>query len=246
MKITEPLKIPNSQIELKIVQDKEKFCYGIDAVLLSKFVLENTALDQKQKKEQKFFDLCTGNAIIPLLLSQHFLSSHFNSIEIQQESFEMAKESIKINELEKQINVIQGDLKNLSELNIQKNSFDFVTVNPPYMNNGRLSENQAKMIARHEIKCTLDDVIKASEFLLKQNGRLFMIHRPNRLSDIFESLKKHNFYVKKLQFIHPTITKEPTMILLECVKNAKCELKVLPPKILNSPNFEFKIFDINF
>lgn len=231
MKITEPLKIPNSQIELKIVQDKDKFCYGIDAVLLSKFVLENTTFEQK--KEQTFFDLCTGNAIIPLLLSQHFLSSHFDSIEIQQESFKMAKESIKINELEKQINVIQGDLKKLSELNIQKNSFDFVTVNPPYMNNGRLSENQAKMIARHEIKCTLEDVIKASEFLLKQKGRLFMIHRPNRLSDIFESLKKYNFYVKKLQFIHPNIQKEPTMVLLECIKNAKCELKVLPPNTIN-------------
>jgi len=234
MKITEPLKIPDSQIELKIVQDKERFCYGIDAILLSNFALESI---KNTNKAQNIFDLCTGNAIIPLLMVTKLQKANFAAIEIQSESAQMAQESVSINNLENRIKIIEGDLKEIGNQNsasfVTKCSFDFVTANPPYMNNGRQSDNEAKMIARHEIKCVLDDVVKSANYLLKSKGTFFMIHRPNRLCDIFESLKKHNFSVKRLQFVQPQINKEPTMVLIESQKDSKCELKTLPVLISN-------------
>lgn len=207
---------------LQIIQDKEKFCWGIDAVLLSDFA--------KCHRNTKCADLGTGNAIIPILMSAKNPTVKFEALEIQKEIADMAKRSIELNRLQEQISVHNIDLKKAFSV-LEKNSFDYVTSNPPYMkkDSAVTNESSAKSIARHEIFCTLIDVVKTAAELLKSSGKFYMIHRPNRLAEIFTACTTYQLEPKRLQFIHPSAEKEPTMILLEAVKNAKSDLRILKP-----------------
>ncbi|MDR5659217.1 tRNA1(Val) (adenine(37)-N6)-methyltransferase [Serpentinicella sp. ANB-PHB4] len=204
---------------LKIIQNPKGFCFGIDAVLLANF----TTL----KKDAKVVDLGTGTGIIPILLAGKSSTSHITAVEIQEEVAEMAQRSVKLNNLEDRIKILNKDLKDLS---LKTNTYDVVTSNPPYMHpHGLININNKKAISRHEIKCTLEDVIKVASKLLKHHGKFFMIHRPERLVDIVSLCRKYKLEPKRMQFIHPTYKKKANLILFECRKAAMPELKLMEP-----------------
>lgn len=210
-----------------IIQDKEKFMFGIDAVLLADYATV--------RKNEKIFDLCTGNGIVPLLMhgKSKKINPYFTAIEIQKDSAEMAKKSVEMNGLENQIKIVHGDLKNVGSI-FKRHSFDVVTCNPPYMLNehGKQNPNEYKRIARHEILCNLNDVISAAEYLLKPNGRFYMIHRPFRLVEIFSALTKFKLEPKKMRLVQPFLQKEPNMVLIEAKKNASSRLAVEKPLVV--------------
>lgn len=208
-----------------IIQDPKRFCFGIDAVILSGFA--------KVNKNEKVMDLCTGTGIIPILLEAKTEASHFTGLEIQKESAEMAVRSVKLNNLEDKINIDLGDVKNIDVL-YRPSSFDVVTVNPPYMNDGGGIKNglTSKTIARHEVMCTLEDVISASQRLLVPQGRLYMVHRPHRLTDIIVTMRKYRLEPKTLRFVHSYYDREPVMVLIEAINNGKPMAKVMAPLII--------------
>lgn len=208
-----------------IIQDVKKFCFGIDAVLLSDFA--------KAKKGDIVFDIGTGTGIIPILMSAKTEAKKFFAIDIQKESVDMAKRSVNINKLDDKIEIFNLDVKNVFDM-FDKNSVNVVTCNPPYMNigSGFINEYDAKAIARHEIFCTLEDIIKTTSLILKPNGKFYMIHRPNRLADILYLLKIYKLEPKVMRLIQPYLNKEPNMVLIESVKNGNASLKVLPNLIV--------------
>lgn len=208
-----------------IIQDPKRFCFGIDAVILSGFA--------EVKKGENVMDLCTGTGIIPILLEAKTEGSHFTGLEIQEESVEMAKRSVRLNGLEDKVTIDFGDVKNTEAL-YRASSFDVVTVNPPYMNEGGGLKNgySPKTIARHEVLCSLEDVVDAAARLLVPQGRLYMVHRPHRLTDIMVTLRNHRLEPKRLRFVHSYADREPVMVLVEAVSNGKPMVKVMPPLII--------------
>ena len=208
-----------------IIQDPKRFCFGIDAVILSGFA--------EVKKGENVMDLCTGTGIIPILLEAKTEGSHFTGLEIQEESVEMARRSVRLNGLEDKVTIDFGDVKNTEAL-YRASSFDVVTVNPPYMNEGGGLKNgySPKTIARHEVLCSLDDVVDAAARLLVPQGRLYMVHRPHRLTDIMVTLRNHRLEPKRLRFVHSYADREPVMVLVEAVSNGKPMVKVMPPLII--------------
>lgn len=215
-----------------LLQDPEKFCFGIDAVLLSSFA--------EIKKGDIVLDLGTGTGVIPILLEAKTYGKHFIGLEIQQESVDMAKRSVAMNELEDKIEIHQGDIKQLDSL-YKLSSFDVITSNPPYMNEGggMINDYGAIAIARHELLCNLEDVIYGTSKLLKSGGRFYMIHRPHRLTDIFILLRQYKLEPKKIRFVHSHINKDPTMVLIEAIRGAKPMLKVQPPIIIYKDSGEY-------
>lgn len=211
----------------KIIQDKDKFCFGIDSLLISKFA---TA-----RLNDEVFDLGTGTGVIPLVMSHTTKAKHFTALEVQVQSVDMARRSVELNGLENKISVVACDIKNVGK-KFNKNAADVVVSNPPYMtlNQGEASPKDSKSIARTEILCKLEDVVSAANFLLKPNGKFFMIHRPNRLGKIFAVCAKFKLVVKRLQLIYPFADKSPTMVMLEARKNVKQDLKILEPLIMYS------------
>ena len=209
----------------QIIQDKERFCFGMDAVLLSDFA--------KVKENECVLDLGTGTGIIPILLEAKTLGKHFTGLEIQADSFDMAKRSVKHNHLEEKLNIVNGDIKEAVKL-FPLSSFDVITTNPPYMNSGKGLVNpfEAKAIARHEILCTLEDVIKNASKLLTGNGRFYMIHKPHRLVEIIQVLTRYHLEPKTIRFVHPYVDKEPNMVMIEAIRNAKSMVMILPPLII--------------
>ena len=171
-------------------------------------------------------DLGTGNGIIPLLLAKS-RAKNITGLEIQAENVKMAKKSIELNQLEEKINIVQGDIKLVSE-NFPKHSFDSVLTNPPYMinNHGKQNPNDAKLIARHEVLCNLEDIISAADFLLKPNGKFFMIHKAFRLPEIFNSMINHKIEPKRMQMILPFTDKEANLVLIEGRKNGNPRLQI--------------------
>jgi ribosomal protein L11 methyltransferase (prmA) len=202
----------------KIIQNPNGFCFGQDAVILSGFA--------KVKKGEVALDLCTGTGIIPILLEAKTNGKHFSAIEIQNVSYDMALRSVKYNGLEDKIDVICGDIKNIEDF-FKIQSFDVVTCNPPYMvsGSGNINDASPKALARHEIACNIDDVFRACNKMLKFGGRLYMIHRPERLVDIFECGRKYKIEPKVVRMVVPYENKEPGLVLLECVKGGKPSLK---------------------
>lgn len=196
---------------LKLIQNPEWFCFGTDAVLLSDFA--------KVKKKERVVDLGTGTGVIPILLYGKYTPKEIIGVEIQEEVAEMAGRSVKLNNLSQAIKIYNGDIKDCYE-HIGINEFDVVVSNPPYQkaNVGLISPQDKKAISRHEILITLDELIFASGKLLKNGGKLFMIHRPERLKDIILSLEKNKFNPKRIRFIHPYVNKKPTMLLIEAAK----------------------------
>lgn len=207
---------------LKIIQDPKGFCFGVDAVLLSNFC--------EIKRNAKVVDLGTGTGIIPILIAGKSNAKEIYGVEIQKTVADMAKRSVELNKLGERINIINKDLKALDNL-IDVNSIDVVVSNPPYMSLGSGLKNpeSSKAISRHEIKCTLEDIIKTAGKLLKHNGHFYLIHRPHRLVDIMCLCRKYKLEPKKIRFIHPNRNKKPNLLLLKCIKAAKSELKFLNP-----------------
>ncbi len=207
---------------LKLIQNPKGFCFGIDAVLLSNFC--------EIKKNWKVIDLGTGTGIIPILLSGKTEASKIVGVEIQEKVAEMASRSIELNNLENKIKIINEDLNNIFE-HEKANSFDVVTSNPPYMNEGGglLNPESMKAISRHEVKCTLEDIIKVSSKLLKDKGHFYMVHRPHRLVDIIWLCRQYKLEPKKLRFIHPNKDKKPNILLIQCIKYGGVELKFMDP-----------------
>ena len=208
-----------------IIQDPKRFCFGIDAVLLSCFA--------NVKKGEHVLDLGTGTGIIPILLEAKTKGEHFIGLEIQPESAEMARRSVKLNNLEEKIEIHEGDIKDCINL-YKPSSFDVITSNPPYMNDGGGLKNDysPKTIARHEVLCNLDDVIRSAARLLKTSGRFYMVHRPRRLVDIICKLREYKLEPKTMRFVHPFVDKEPNIVLIEAIRNGRPMLKNLPPIII--------------
>lgn len=209
----------------RIIQHPKKFCFGMDAVLLSGFAKVNPG--------ETVLDLGTGTGIIPILLEAKTSGKHFTGLEIQSDSADMASRSVSLNQITDKVEIVQGDIKEASSL-FGLASFDVVTSNPPYMNHshGIVNPGEAKAIARHEILCTLEDVIKEASRCLKPMGRFYMVHRPHRLVEIINVLSSYKLEAKRLRFVHPYQDKEPNMVLIECVKGGGAYLKIDPPLIV--------------
>ena len=214
-----------SRNNYKIIQNTKKFCFGMDAVLLSGFT--------KVLPGEKVLDLGTGTGIIPILLEAKTEGKHFTGLEIQEESADMARRSVAMNGLEDKVDIVIGDIKEASTLFGQA-SFDVITSNPPYMNHGHglVNPGDAKAIARHELLCSLDDVIRETSRLLKPGGRLYLVHRPFRLVEIMNVLTAYKLEPKRMKLVYPYVDKEPNMVLLECNKGGKPMLKVEAPLIV--------------
>lgn len=204
---------------LKLVQNKKMFCFGIDAVLLADFA--------NIKRNHKVCELCSGNGIISVLLSPQLQNGHIDAVEIQKEAFELAEKSVKLNKIEDKITLYNEDLKN-APVFLLKNTYDAVVCNPPYMKNCPTNANKTPqlLIARQEVCCTIDDVAKSSAALLKNGGSLYLIHKTDRMADVFFALKSHNLEPKRLTFIKPYANKSATMFLVESVKGAKSFLQI--------------------
>lgn len=224
---------------LKIIQDPGRFCFGMDAVLLTGFV--------KVKEGAKVLDMGTGTGIIPILISAKTAASHITALEIQEESADMATRSILLNDLQDKIDVVNGDIKEAAEI-FGKASFDAVTCNPPYMigQHGLRNPDSAMAIARHEVLCTFDDVAKNATAVLKPGGKFFLVHRPFRLAEIFATLMKYKLEPKRMQLVYPYADKEPNMVLIEAVKSGKSRLTVEKPLIIykESGVYTDDIYDI--
>lgn len=210
---------------LKIIQDPKRFCFGMDAVLLSGFV--------HVKPGGTVLDMGTGTGILPILLSAKTEASHLSALEIQEDSVDMARRSVALNGLEDKIDIVQGDIKEAGTL-FKKASFDAVTCNPPYMvgQHGLTNERSAMAIARHEVLCTFDDVAKNAAAVLRPGGNFFLVHRPFRLAEIFATLQKYKLEPKRMQLIHPFIDKEPNMVLIEASRGGKSRMEVMKPLII--------------
>lgn len=209
----------------QIIQNPNKFCFGMDAVLLSGFATV--------KEGEEVLDLGTGTGIIPILLEAKTLGKHFSALEIQEESADMARRSVQLNELQDKIDIITGDIKEASRI-FGAASFDVVTTNPPYMNDqhGLKNPDLPKAIARHEILCSLEDVIREGAKVLKPGGRFYMVHRPFRLAEIIRVLSTYKLELKRMKLVYPFVDKEPNMVLLEAVKGGKPMVKVEKPLIV--------------
>ena len=204
---------------LKIIQNKDGFCFGIDAVLLANFA-------KNMKRKNVVVDLCTGTGIVAILLSGKTDAKRIIGVEIQEESAEMAKRSVELNSLQDRVEIINEDLKKLKPI-IESGSVDTVTVNPPYMKAGSaiVNDENKMSIARHEVCCTLDDVIKEAARMLKTNGEFFMVHKPERLVDIFCTMRKYKIEPKRIRFVHPSVDKPANIVLIEGSRDGKEFLK---------------------
>lgn len=222
-----------------IIQNPEKFCFGMDAVLLSGF--------SKVKPGEVVLDLGTGTGIIPILLEAKTKGKHFTGLEIQEESADMARRSVAYNGLEEKIDIVTGDIKDASSL-FGASSFDVITTNPPYMTgqHGLVNPDEAKAIARHEVKCSLEDIIRESAKMLKPQGRFYMVHRPFRLAEIMSCLTKYKIEPKRMRLVYPYVDKEPNMVLLEGLRGGNSRITVEKPLIVyKEPNvYTDEIYDI--
>ena len=209
--------------DLKIIQNKDGFCFGIDSVLLSDFA-------KNIKKTSKIIDLGTGNGVIALLLSAKVESSEIIGVEIQEEIAEMAKRSVKLNKLENRIKIINDDIKKLDQI-LEVGSFDAVVTNPPYMkeNTGLKNENYTKKISRHEVLCSIEDIARISYKMLKDNGAIYMVHRPDRLVDIMEKFRKYKLEIKEMRLVYSKEGTQANLVLIKAIKNAKPFLKICEP-----------------
>lgn len=209
----------------RIIQDRNRFCFGMDAVLLSGFAYVNSG--------EKALDLGTGTGIIPILLEAKTRGEHFTGLEIQEDSADMARRSVALNGLQEKIDIVTGDIKDASAI-FGASSFDVVTTNPPYMigQHGLQNADEAKAIARHEILCTLEDVVRESARLLKPQGHFFMVHRPFRLAEIICVMHDHGLEPKRMKFVHPFVDREPNMVLVEGVRGGRSRMTVEKPLIV--------------
>lgn len=210
---------------LKLIQNPSGFCFGVDAVFLSDFV--------KVKPGETVLDMGTGNGIIPVLLSAKTRGKKFTGLEIQVDTADMARRSVEYNHLEDRIEIVTGDIKEAAEI-FKPAFFDVITTNPPYMlaQHGQRNPDNAKAIARHEVLCKLDDILRESMRLLQDKGRFYMVHRPFRLTEIMIKMSYYKIEPKRIQFIHPYIDKEPVLVLIEGVRGARSRVTIEPPIVI--------------
>ncbi len=208
---------------LKIIQNSNGFCFGMDSVLLSDF-----AKDIKESSE--IIDLGTGTGILPILLSAKTKNTKITGVEIQEQVAEMASRSVKLNNLQNRIQIICKEIKELSKI-YKPCTFDAVVTNPPYkkLGTGKINEEEKMLISKHEIKASLKDFIEISKYLLKDKGCIYMVHRPERLVDIVQELCKHNLEPKTIKFVQPNEDKKPNLVLIKAVKNARPFLDLCKP-----------------
>lgn len=223
----------------QIIQNPEKFCFGMDAVLLSGFV--------RVKAGSTLLDMGTGTGIIPILLEAKTQAAHLTGLEIQEESADMARRSVALNNLDDKISIVTGDIKEAGNI-FGAASFDVVTCNPPYMigGHGLTNPDEPKAIARHEILCTLEDVVAQAAKMLKPGGNFFMVHRPFRLAEIMVLLHNYKLEPKRMQMVHPFVDKEPNMVLIEASRGGKPRMQIEKPLIIYKEAGEYmpEIYDI--
>ncbi|WP_069998744.1 tRNA1(Val) (adenine(37)-N6)-methyltransferase [Cellulosilyticum sp. I15G10I2] len=224
----------------KIIQNPEVFCFGIDAILLAHFA-------KVTKASQKILDIGTGTGIIPILMHAAYQKGSYIGIDIQPDMVEMANRSSKLNQIEESVKFLNIDIKQYKD-NFKWEQFDIITTNPPYMKGeaGLKNEHPSIRMARHEVSCTLEDIIVASSFMLKNRGKLYMIHRPHRLIDIMSHMRNYKLEPKRMRFVHPKPGKAPTMVLIEAVRNGGPELRVEPPLMVYNEQgvYTDEIYDI--
>ena len=210
---------------LKLIQNTDIFCFGMDAVLLSTYA--------KAGKNDRVLDLGTGNGIIPVLMQSKNPGSTYTALEIQENSADLAIRNVELNNLSDRISVVKGDIKEASRL-FGEASFNVVTSNPPYMNenHGIVNPDSAKAIARHELLCSLEDVVREAGKCLKSKGKMYMVHRPNRLVDIFDTMRRHHLELKRMRLVYPYVNKAANMVLIEAVKGGNSQLIVEEPLIV--------------
>lgn len=210
---------------LKIIQKTNGFCFGMDAVLLSGFA--------SVKQGERAIDLGTGTGIIPILLSAKTEGKEFVGLEIQEEMAKMAARSIALNQIEDRVKIIRGDIKEAAFI-FGRACFDVVTSNPPYMNDahGLKNPDLPKAIARHEVLCTLDDVVRSAAELVRPGGRFYMVHRPHRLTELIMTLKQYKMEPKRIKMVHPYQDKDANMVLIESVRGGRSMVKVEAPIIV--------------
>lgn len=223
----------------RIIQKEQGFCFGMDAVLLSGFA--------SVKPGESALDLGTGTGIIPILLEAKTEGKHFTGLEIQAEFADMAGRSVRLNGLESKIDIVLGDIKEAGRI-FGGASFDVVTTNPPYMNDshGLKNPDLPKAIARHEVLCTLEDVVREGARVLRPGGRFYMVHRPRRLIEILSALTAHKLEPKRMKFVHPFADKEANMVLIEAVRGGGPLMKVEKPLIVYKEQgvYTDEIYDI--
>ena len=209
---------------LKIIQNTDGFCFGVDSVLLTEFAKD-------MKKNKTIVDLGTGTGIIGILLSKKVEASKVIGIEIQKDVAEMASRSVELNNLQNTMQILNEDVKNLS---LEKNSFDYVVTNPPYkkVGTGIINKEDKQIISRHETTVNLDEWLKVASNLLKDNGAIYMVHRPERLNEIIENLRKYRLEPKRIRFVYPKVSKDANLVLIKAVKYANSFLKVEKPLII--------------
>ena len=209
----------------QIIQKKQGFCFGMDAVLLSGFA--------RVREKECMVDLGTGTGILPILLEAKTKGEHFAGLEIQEAVAEMAARSVRLNGLEERVKIVQGDIKEASRI-FGRASFDVVTSNPPYMvsQQGLKNPDTMKAISRHEIFCTLEDVAREAALLLRPGGRFYLVHRPRRLAEIICILQKYALEPKRMKMVHPFADREANMVLIEAVRGGGAMMKVEAPVIV--------------
>lgn len=209
----------------RIIQNPERFCFGMDAVLLSGFA--------RAKKQERCLDLGCGNGIIPILMEAKTEGKHFTGLEIQPESADMARRSVALNGLHDRIDIVEGDIKDASKI-FGASSFHVVTTNPPYMTaqHGLTNLYEAKTIARHEVLCNLEDIIRESARLLMPGGRFYMVHRPFRLAEIISLMVQYRMEPKRMRLVYPYVDREPNMVLIEGLRGGKSRMTVEKPLIV--------------
>ncbi len=209
----------------QIIQNPRRFCFGMDAVLLSGFA--------KAKAGARVLDLGTGNGIIPILMAAKTEAEHLTGLEIQPESVDMAKRSVLLNDLTERVSIVEGDIKSASGL-FGAAVFDVVTCNPPYMpgQHGLVNSDQAKALARHEIACTFEDVAREAGKLLRPGGTFYLVHRPFRLAEIISTLLTYKLEPKRMRLVYPFVDQEPNMVLLEACRGGNSRMRVEPPLIV--------------
>lgn len=209
----------------RIIQKKKGFCFGMDAVLLSGFA--------KAFVGERILDIGTGTGIIPILMEAKTEGSAFVGLEIQEEIADMARRSVALNGLEEKIKIITGDIRGAKSL-FSPSSFDVITSNPPYMDHahGLKNPDKVKAISRHEVLCTLEDVVREAGRMAKPGGRFYLVHRPHRLIQIINMLSKYGLEPKRMKFVHPFVDRDANMVLIEAVRGGRPMLKLEKPVIV--------------
>ncbi|WP_173918031.1 tRNA1(Val) (adenine(37)-N6)-methyltransferase [Halobacillus sp. Marseille-Q1614] len=218
---------------MRIIQSDQVFAFSVDAVLLARFT-------SVPRTRGRILDLCTGNGVIPLFLSRRSQVS-ITGVEIQERLHDMAVRNVELNDLNDRLEMIHGDLKDMPKV-LGNGRFDLVTCNPPYFPtpaHDKRNENEHLAIARHEIYCSLEDVIKSCSRLTKSGGKISLVHRPGRLADMIELFRKYQVEPKRIQFVHPKRGKEANVLLIEGARDGKPDLKILPPLYTHKDNGEY-------